>query len=158
MQDPPPNQPDYANQYNEPLAPPLSTEVAEDARAKTALGLDANLGAAIGYPVGVLAIIIFFMEKENRFARFHALQSILYHVVALVVFIAIIVVWLIVSIILSLISSALATIVGVLVGLVVFGIVLVYLGGLIFGAVKAYGGNRFKLPVIGEMAEKMANK
>jgi len=30
--------------------------------------------------------------------------------------------------------------------------------GLIMSAVKAYGGNYFKLPVIGNMAEKFANK
>jgi uncharacterized membrane protein len=29
---------------------------------------------------------------------------------------------------------------------------------LILAAVKAYGGNYFKLPVIGNMAEKFANK
>ena len=33
-----------------------------------------------------------------------------------------------------------------------------YIGGLIFAAVKAYGGNYFKLPIIGNMADKFANK
>ena len=158
MQDPPPNQTDYANQYQQSPAPASSNAVAEDARAKTALGLEANMGAAIGYPVGVLAIIIFFMEKENRFARFHALQSILYHVVAFVVFIALVIVWLIVSLLLSLISGTLATIVGALFGLVMLVAILAYLAGLILLAVKAYGGNKITLPVVGNMAEKMANK
>ena len=158
MQNPPPTQPDYGHQYDAPPTPPPSNAVADDTRAKTGLGLDANLGAAIGYPVGVLAIIIFFMEKENRFARFHALQSILYSAVAVVVFVALIIVWLVLGLLLSLISSALATIVGLLVGLVLVVIGLAYLGGLIFSAVKAYGGNSFKLPVVGDMAEKIINK
>ena len=33
-----------------------------------------------------------------------------------------------------------------------------YVAGLIYGAVKSYGGNYFKLPLIGNMAEKYANK
>jgi uncharacterized membrane protein len=47
---------------------------------KSALGLDGNVAAAIGYPIGILAIICLVMEKENRFVKFHALQSILLHV------------------------------------------------------------------------------
>jgi uncharacterized membrane protein len=47
---------------------------------KSALGLDGNVAAALGYPIGIIAIISLIMEKENRFVRFHALQSILLHV------------------------------------------------------------------------------
>ena len=52
---------------------------------KSALGLDGNLAAALGYPVGIIAIICLIMEKENRFVKFHALQSILLHVAFIVV-------------------------------------------------------------------------
>jgi len=93
--------------------PPVQSAPGE-VNAKTALGLEANLGAAIGYPVGILAIIIFFMEKDNRFARFHALQSIFYHVAAVVVFIGIAIVLAIIQVILALISSVLAAIGGLL--------------------------------------------
>jgi uncharacterized membrane protein len=158
MQNPPPNQPDYADQYNAPPTPPLSNAGGDETRAKTGLGLDANLAAALGYPVGILAIIIFVMEKENRFVRFHALQSILYHAVAVVVFIALFIVWIVLSLLLSLISSSLVTVVSILMWLVMMVLGLAYLGGLIFCAVKAYGGNRFNLPVIGNMAEKTVNK
>ena len=41
---------------------------------KSALGLDGNVAAAIGYPIGIIAIISLIMEKENRFVKFHALQ------------------------------------------------------------------------------------
>ena len=55
---------------------------------KSALGLDGNVAAALGYPIGIIAIICLIMEKENRFVKFHALQSILLHVGFIVVAIA----------------------------------------------------------------------
>ncbi len=44
---------------------------------KSAIGLDGNLAAALGYPIGILAIICLIMDKENKFVKFHALQAIL---------------------------------------------------------------------------------
>ena len=130
---------------------------------KSALGLDGNVAAALGYPIGIVAIISLIMEKENRFVKFHALQSILLHVGFFVVAIA---VW-IIGVILAIAgmaaaaatnSGALGGIVGMLFGLLWLVLIVAYLGGLIYGAVKSYGGNEFKLPVIGNMAEKFANK
>jgi uncharacterized membrane protein len=126
---------------------------------KSALGLDGNVAAALGYPIGIIAIISLIMEKENRFVRFHALQSILLHVGFFVVAIA---VW-IIGIILAIAgmaaaaatdSGALGGIVGILFGLVWLVLIFGYVGGLIYAAVKSYGGSEFKLPVIGNMAEK----
>jgi uncharacterized membrane protein len=140
--------------------PPMTVETGAggEIKAKTALGLDANLGAAIGYPVGVLAIIIFVMEKENRFARFHALQSILYHAAAVVLFIVLGIVMAILVVVLSMISSSLASIVGILLWLAIMIAVLIYLAGLLFCGYKAYGGATMKLPVIGGMTDKFLNK
>ena len=43
---------------------------------RTSTGLDANVAAALSYLVGFVTGIIFLVvEKENRFVRFHALQS-----------------------------------------------------------------------------------
>jgi|SRR5215813_5320298 len=139
MQNPPPNQ-------------------QGDANAKTALGLDANLGAALGYPIGIIALILFIMEKENRYARFHALQSLLYHVGAVVVFIALSIILTILSIILAMINNTLGTLVGGLLWLLFMVVFLVYFVGLLFCALKSYQGNWLKLPVIGNMAEKIINK
>jgi uncharacterized membrane protein len=130
---------------------------------KSALGMDGNLAAALGYPIGIIAIISLIMEKENRFVKFHALQSLLLHVAFIVVAIA---VW-IIGIILFVAgmaaaaatnSGAAGSLVGVLFGLIWLLVIVAYVGGLIFAAVKAYGGNYVKLPVIGNMAEKFANK
>ena len=130
---------------------------------KSALGLDGNVAAALGYPIGIIAIICLIMEKENRFVKFHALQSILLHVGFIVVAIAL---WIIGFILIiagvaasaATSSGAIGSLLGMLLGLVWLVVVLAYLGGLIFAAVKSYGGAQFKLPVIGNMAEKFANK
>ena len=137
---------------------PVQTGPGGEVNAKTALGLDANLGAALGYPVGILAIIIFIMEKQNRFARFHALQSILYHVAAVVIFIVLGIIVAILVAVLSYISPSLGALVGLLLWLVFVVGGLVYLAGLLFLAFKAYGGASMKLPVIGGMTDKILNK
>lgn len=44
----------------------------------TASGLDANLAAALTYAAGwVSGLIFYLLEPDNRFVRFHALQSII---------------------------------------------------------------------------------
>ncbi len=102
---------------------------------KSALGLDGNLAAALGYPIGIIAIICLIMEKENRFVKFHALQSILLHVAFILV-------------------AAGVGIIGMLVWLLWLVVFLGWLIMLIMAAVKAYGGIEYKLPIVGNMAEK----
>jgi uncharacterized membrane protein len=127
---------------------------------KSALGLDGNVAAALGYPIGIIAIISLIMEKENRFVKFHALQSILLHVLFVILAIA---VWILTIVLMigaaaasaaSSAGGAAGGIVGLLFSLIWLVVVIAYIGGLIFAAVKAYGGNMFKLPIIGNMAEK----
>ena len=128
---------------------------------KSALGLDGNVAAALGYPIGIIAIICLIMEKENRFVKFHALQSILLHVAFIVVAIA---VWIIgVILVIAGLAASAATNSGALGGLgsLLFGliwlvVIVCYVGGLIYAAVKAYGGEKFMLPIIGGMADKWA--
>ena len=120
---------------------------------KSALGLDGNIAAALGYPIGIIAIICLVMEKDNRFVKFHALQSILYHVAAAIVFVAIVVVLAILMIVLSLISSTLAALSSLLWLLYMLAII-AYIIGLIYTAVKAYNGEKYMLPVVGNLAEK----
>ncbi len=129
---------------------------------KSALGLDGNVAAALGYPIGIIAIICLIMEKENRFVKFHALQSILLHVGFIVVGICLMVIFMIIGIVLGVASAAanssvgggLAGIFGLLSFLIWIVMLVAYVGGLIMSAVKAYGGNMFKLPIIGNMAAK----
>jgi len=131
---------------------------------RSALGLDGNVAAALGYPIGIIAIISLIMEKENRFVRFHALQSILLYVALLAIWIALVVLSIILGVIGIAASAAgsaggaLSSIVGLLWTLVWLAIFLGAFIAIIVGAVKAYGGNYFEIPIIGNMAEKFANK
>jgi uncharacterized membrane protein len=120
---------------------------------KSALGLDGNVAAALGYPIGIIAIICLVMEKDNRFVKFHALQSILYHVAAAIVFVAIVIVLAILMIVLSMISSTLAAL-STLLWLVYLLVVIAYVIGLIYTAVKAYNGENYMLPLVGNLADK----
>ncbi|MEO6394016.1 MAG: hypothetical protein ABIP75_19335, partial [Pyrinomonadaceae bacterium] len=53
---------------------------------KASIGMDAKMAAALGYPISIIAIIVLCTEKENPFVKFHALQSLLYHVGAGILF------------------------------------------------------------------------
>jgi|307.fasta_scaffold741829_1 uncharacterized membrane protein len=129
---------------------------------KSALGLDGNLAAALGYPIGILAIICLIIEKENRFVKFHALQSLLLHVAMFVLAIAAMIIFMILGIVLGVAAAAsnsaagggIAGIFGLLSTLIWLVIVVGYVAALIYAAVKAYQGNMLKLPIIGSMAQK----
>ncbi len=106
---------------------------------KTSLGMDENIEAALSYFLGFLTGILFFvMEKESKFVKFHAMQSI-------AVFIALFVINMFLDIILGI----------TVVGLMLFP--LIWLLEFILWIVlmyKAYKGEKFMLPVVGDFAEK----
>lgn len=121
---------------------------------KSAIGLDGNITALLGYIIGIVALVLIFIEKDNKFVRFHALQAVLWFVAYIVSIIALMIVGGIVAVVLSQVSGTLGSIVGLLIGLLYFAVIIGFLGGLIFAAIKAYGGNQFKLPIVGNFAEK----
>ncbi len=125
-----------------------------DSENKSALGLDGNVTALIGYIIGLVALILIFIEKDNKFVRFHALQSVLWAVGYFVAIITLMIVGAILGIILGQLSSGLATIVGLLFFLLYIGLFFAFIGGLIFAAIKAFGNAQFKLPIVGNLAEK----
>jgi uncharacterized membrane protein len=121
---------------------------------KTALGLDSNVGAMLCYmPVCAInliySIIVLVTEKNNKFVRFHAFQSLLLIAAYAVGIIAV-----------SIVGGILAQISGLLGGLfslVSFVLVIAFIGLAIFGCIKAYQGADFKLPFIGDLADKWSN-
>ena len=121
---------------------------------KSSIGLDGNVAAAIGYIVGLLALVLIFIEKDNRFVRFHAIQSVLYAALATVTFVVLSIVLTVISIALAFASETLAAISGLLWTLLFLLLVLAHLGCLIYAAVKSYQGQTFKLPIVGSLAEK----
>ena len=103
---------------------------------KTSTGLAENVAGLLCYVLGWISGLVFILiEQENKFVRFHAMQSI-------IVFGAI-------------------TVVGIILGWIpVIGTILgglLWLLGLVLWIVlmvKAYQGTRYKLPWSGDLAEK----
>lgn len=121
---------------------------------KTALGLDANVGALICYlgnlvcALGLIySIIVLVTDKTNKLARFHAFQSILLTVGALVLYFG-------AGIIIGIGAAAESTIISLLGTLIYVLIAVGVLIALVFSAIKAYQGELFKLPVIGNLADQ----
>lgn len=121
---------------------------------KSALGLDGNVTTLIGYLIPIVALILIFIEKDNKFVRFHAFQTVFWAAATIVGLIAIVIVGTILGIVVGVASDTLALGVWGITMLLYVGIFLAYFGGLIFGAIKSYGGTMTKLPVVGNFAEK----
>src|SRR5262249_2187281 len=95
-----------------------------------------NLAAAIAYALGLLGGILFLvLEKENRYVRFHAMQSLMTFAAASITCL------MLVS--LPLVGWLLAPI--FIICVIVLWIVLM---------VKAVNGQHYKLPYIGDWAEQ----
>jgi uncharacterized membrane protein len=126
---------------------------------KSSTGLDENVAALLSYVFGWISGLIFFLvEKTSRLVRFHAMQSILLNVCIVVVAIVLGIVISILVLILGQVSSALAGIASILSFLFWLAFGLGTLGIWVLCLVKAYNRQMYKLPFIGDMAEKFASK
>ena len=126
---------------------------------KSSTGLDENIAALLSYVFGWVSGLVFFLiEKDSRLVKFHAMQSILLNAAALVIGIVLWVAWVVVAIVFVMISETLASLVSVLFGLVIMVFYLGLLIGVILCLIKAYQKQYFKLPVIGNFAEKFSAK
>jgi uncharacterized membrane protein len=111
-----------------------------EARPKTSSGLEQNVAGLLCYILGwVTGIIFLIIEKENKFVRFHAFQSVATYAVFFVLYI----VFLFIPII--------GWVIDIILGVIMFILWMV----LMF---KAYQGRTFKLPIVGNFAEKQANQ
>jgi uncharacterized membrane protein len=125
------------------------------ATGKSAIGLDANVAAALGYIIGVLGLINFIIEKESKFVKFHGIQSVLYSVGIGVVFTVVWIVLIVFGIVLSAVSDVLGMLMWLINSVLFFAFFLAMFGGLIYAAYQAYQGKFFKLPIVGNFAEKI---
>jgi uncharacterized membrane protein len=103
---------------------------------KTSTGMQANVEALLSYLLGVITGIIFYLiEKENKFVRFHAMQSIITFGSLFVLQI--------ILIFIPFIGWILQPLVG-LVSVILWVLLMI----------KAFQGQNFKVPIAGDMAEK----
>src|SRR5215813_4564161 len=126
---------------------------------KSSTGLDENIAALLSYIFGWVSGLIFFLiEKDSRLVRFHAMQSLLFNILVGVVAFALWIVLFIVFLIVGQISGTLATLLS-LVSLLIWGVFLIaILAAFVLCLIKAFQGQYFKLPVIGNFAEKFSTK
>jgi len=153
MQNPPPGQQNYQTPSGSP--PPSNSPLG---------GMDPKIAAAISY-IWIVGVIFFILEKENKFVRFHALQSILFGVANSVIMILLGILAFVLTVAFgiggAMVGGPMESLISLLVGLIWLLFWLIFLlmfAGLIFAAVKAYQGQKFKLPIIGNIAENMVNK
>lgn len=117
----------------------------------TSTGLDPKLAGLLCYILGIVTgLIFFFIEKTNQVVRFHAAQSIVFSVFTIALWIILT----IISLVLYQISWALGNLFNLLTLLLWLGLFIVWIVLLI----KGYSGEKWKLPVLGDMAERLAGK
>ena len=150
---PPPQPPYGAPPPPPPFTPPGGVG---GPGGKTSLGLDENVAAMLCYltmiccGLGIILSLVFFLtEKTSRFVRFHAMQGLLFGGF-----------WIVLGIAFTILDRLLvAADMGILtLGLLgvraVIGLILIVF--LIIAAVKAYGRQMYKLPVLGDIAENIS--
>jgi uncharacterized membrane protein len=135
--------------YQQPYGTPSSA--IPNPNGPTSMGMDANVAAGLSYLFSIVGgLIFYFGEKQNRFVRFHAMQSILFNAF----WIALFVVFFTVQSILyaTIILAPLALVLTCLTFLLPFAILVLWIVLMVY----AFQGKYFKLPVIGDYAEKYA--
>ena len=127
------------------------------------MSMDSNLAAMLCYVLNfvcclglVLSIIFAITEKENRFVKFHAFQSLF--LLGLEIIAGIVIQILTVVLHLALHAAGLDLFAGLLTWFLAVLVLFIYAVFVIIGGIKAYGGQWYKLPIIGEFAWKLVNK
>ena len=107
--------------------------------AKSSTGMEENVAGLLCYLVTWVSGLIFFLiEKDSKFVKFHAMQSI-------ITFGALIIIMWIAAVI-PFVGWVISALAGILI--LVLWIVLM---------IKAYKGEKYKLPIAGDLAEKWSS-
>ena len=128
------------------VCPKCGTAITSTGATSAGGGLTENMAGALAYVTIIPAIVFLVLDPYNkkRFVRFHSFQCIFFAVAWTVLWIAL----------------AIVGHIPVLGWATILLWPLISLAGLIIWIIlvlKAYQGKTFKLPVIGDMAEKQAN-
>jgi uncharacterized membrane protein len=110
-------------------------EEKKEEKKATGLGLPPKTAAALAYVLGWLTGIIFLLIEKDKFVRFHAMQSIIVFGGLTILSFVPVIGWILTPFIM-------------IVGLLLW-LLLIY---------KAYQGEEFKLPVIGNFAAKQLER
>jgi uncharacterized membrane protein len=132
-----------------PNRPGAPKREAPNYSTSTSTGVEPNVAAALSYILGLVTGLLFFvLEKDNRYVRFHAAQSIVVSTMIIIISIGV-----------SIASGVLAFIpilgwavvllltIGLSVGTFVLWLLLMY---------RAYQGEEWELPIAGDIARKLS--
>lgn len=133
-------------------APATGGGAAAGAAPATSTGMASNVAGALAYVTIIPAILFIVLEqfKQDKFVRYHAFQSLFFHIAWIVLIIGMMIVGAILAFI-----PVLGWILDLLLWLAIG------LGGFVcwvFLVFKAYNNEKFQLPVIGKFAEEQAAK
>ncbi len=133
-------------------APASGGGAAAGAAAASSTGMASNVAGALAYVTIIPAILFIVLEqfKQDKFVRYHAFQSLFFHIAWIVLIIGMMIVGAILAFI-----PVLGWILDLLLWLAIG------LGGFVcwvFLVFKAYNNEKFQLPVIGKFAEEQAAK
>lgn len=103
--------------------------------------MEPNIAAVVSYFPFVGSIFIYITEKENKFVRFHALQSLIFWILALCIT--------------GLITSLKLIAIGFLIE-PIFQVALV--ATWFFLMYKAYNNEEYQLPIVGKIAKEQIHK
>jgi len=126
--------------------PPVGSSPQAGQSGASSLNMPQNNAAGLAY-LGwwITGLIFFLMEKQNRFIRFHAMQSMLFFGGLTVLEIAL-------NIVNGLVYVP-------FLGFCLYGLIgLVWFVGWIVLMINGFQGKYFKLPIIGDIAERYANQ
>jgi len=117
-------------------------------------GIEENIAGLICYVFGWVSGLIFLLIDKRPFVKFHGAQSIALNIC----FVAIWILYIIFSFFVTMVSAMLHMPIGFISFFLLPVIGLAFLATWIFVMFKAYSHEKFKLPVIGNMVEKMVGQ
>ena len=102
--------------------------------AQSSVGGDDKLVAAISY-IGIISVIVLLVKKDSDYVQFHAKQGTALFILE--------VVWMVITTFLWFLLF------------VTWTLWLVFLAATVIGFIKAYSGERYKMPLVGDLAKKI---
>jgi uncharacterized membrane protein len=162
MQNPPgsypPNQGYQPGGFQTPGGYPPSGPVSGKTQT---LGLEYNIAAGLCYVpcIALIAAILWIATepKTSKFVRFHAFQSLFLGIFGIVFGIGLWIVMIAAALIGAAISESLVAIFSIVIGLAGFAIGIGLFVVVVMCLIKAFGGQYWKAPIIGNLAEKYSS-
>jgi uncharacterized membrane protein len=118
-------------------------------------GIDENVAGLLCYIFWWVSGLIFLLVDKRPFVRFHAAQDIAFNLVMYVIGFAF---WIVALVITAITTAIFHFPLGIFTFFLGPILCIAFLGTWIFLMYKAYNHEMFKLPIIGDMVEKMVNK